>query len=138
MTSTDAPNLAPRPALDPADWRLSYLATYHQRDLLDPGSPWATIPRIGTVDAPGTWIQAELIPLTAKAIDSIPLLTGHRFTCQGQLFEVTGGYVTQGSGSESPVLVSITCEQIHDAQEQPVFPPLMLSTTTPPQTDDNH
>lgn len=95
--------IVPRPALDPADWRLIHLAVHHQRDLLEPGWPWATISR--------TRIEAELIPLTPQAMTMVPRLPGHRFTCQGQLFEVIGGYVTYSP--EHPVVVSITCEQIH-------------------------
>ncbi|MEB3354690.1 MAG: hypothetical protein VKM34_10745 [Cyanobacteriota bacterium] len=113
--------IVPRPALDPADWQLSRLAIFHPTDLF---SFDLTIPYIGSVEPRGTWIEAELIPLTPRAIELIFLLPGHRFSCQGQLFEVTGGYVRHSS--EQPVVVSITCEQIHDAQEQPILSPLIL------------
>lgn len=113
--------IVPRPALDPADWRLSHLAIYHQRDLTEWSSPIAWI---DAVDPLGTRIKADLIPLTPKAISMIHLLPGHQFACQAQLFEVVGGYVTHNT--DQPLVVSITCEQIHDFREQPILSPLML------------
>lgn len=113
--------IVPRLTLDPADWKLSSLAIYQPTDLLSFGSGIAWI---GAVDPPGTRIEAELIPLTPKAISMIHLLPGHQFACQAQLFEVVGGYVTHNT--DQPLVVSITCKQIHDSREQPILSSLML------------
>lgn len=113
--------IVPRLALDPADWKLSRLAIYQPTDLLSFGSVAAWI---GAVNPPGTRIEAEMIPLTPKAISMVHLLPGHQFACQAQLFEIVGVYVTPST--DQPPVVSITCEQIHYSREQPSLSPLML------------
>ena len=55
-------------------------------------------------------LEAELVPLTDKAMDMVPRLAGHEFFAQGRAFAVTGVEVTFNDGE--PPVVAICCKEI--------------------------
>ena len=104
-----AGNLARRPVLDPADWKLRGLSVWHHNDLLEWRSPRRRSPR--------TSMEAELVPLTKAAVDMIPSLAGHQFFTQGRMFLVTWAQVN--FEPDALVTVSIRCEELWGPEAQP-------------------
>lgn len=70
--------------LNPSDWALASLSYRRQPHLL--GGP------------DQEWFHIELRPLTDVAMASISKLKGQRFTFEGSVFEITGGYLCPRTG----------------------------------------
>ena len=106
---TTASDLARRPMLGPADWKLRGISIWDHRDLLEWRHQWRRPSR--------TSIEAELEPLTSVAMDMIPSLAGHEFFAQGRIFRVTSAQVNFEAGGL--VTVSIRCEELWGPGSQP-------------------